>query len=71
MPLTCRNSSLHVAVTGSTFDVKNWKGEGRDDYTLSIKRWSGERRGIFARRLLTVRNQISENDAAVNVNAGL
>jgi hypothetical protein len=36
MPLTFRNISVHVAVTGSTFDVKNWKGEGGDDYTLSV-----------------------------------
>jgi len=36
MPLTFRNISVHVAVTRSTFDVKNWKGEGRDDYTLSV-----------------------------------
>jgi cyanophycinase-like exopeptidase len=27
MPLTCRNISVHVAVTGSTFDVKNWKAK--------------------------------------------
>jgi cyanophycinase-like exopeptidase len=71
VPLTCRNISVHVAVTGSTFDVKNWKGEGGDDYALSVKRRSSERRGIFARRFLMVSNQISENDAAVNVNAGL
>jgi cyanophycinase len=36
MPLTFRNISVHVAVTGSTFDVKNWKGEGGDDYALSV-----------------------------------
>jgi hypothetical protein len=32
----CAEYSVHVAVTGSTFDVKNWKGEGGDDYTLSV-----------------------------------
>jgi hypothetical protein len=36
MPLTSRNISVHVAVPGSTFAVKNWKGEGGDDYTLSL-----------------------------------
>jgi cyanophycinase len=36
MPLTFRNISVHVTVTGSTFDVKNWKGEAGDDYTLSV-----------------------------------
>ena len=71
MPLTLRNISVHVAVTGSTIDVKNWKSEGGDDDTLAVQRWSGERRGIFARRLLMVSNHISENHAAVNVNAGL
>ena len=49
MPLTLRNISVHVAVTGSTIDVKNWKSEGGDDDTLAVQRWSGERRGIFAR----------------------
>jgi hypothetical protein len=36
MPLTFRNISVHVAGARSTFDVKNWKGEGGDDYTLSV-----------------------------------
>jgi hypothetical protein len=36
MPLTFRNISVHVAVTGSTFDVKNWKGQGSNDYALSV-----------------------------------
>jgi len=35
-PLAFRNISVHVAVTGSTFNVKNWKGEGNNDYTLSV-----------------------------------
>jgi len=36
LPLTFRNISVHVAAAGSTFNVKNWKSEGGDDYTLSV-----------------------------------
>jgi len=36
LPLTFRNISVHVAAAGSTFNVKNWKNRGGDDYTLSV-----------------------------------
>lgn len=35
-PLTFRNISVHRAPAGATFDVKQWKGEGGDNYVLSV-----------------------------------
>jgi len=35
-PLDFQNISVHRAVAGSSFDLKKWKGDTADDYSLSV-----------------------------------